>query len=481
MTSIYNEPNGKPSSIGTQFNTFKWDRKSLIEAKEKAVFSQMASMINQPKHMGKEIKLYHYLPLLSSANINDQGIDATGASTAMKATIKIIAAFGNGTTATADGENIYTTKYAVGEASTGGAATTAAKARALDIMTKELGLVGADYNAAKTKAVAAGYAVIDNIAPVPATGNFYGDSKSIGDISAKFPVLGEEGGRYNRVALKRKELKGTFSKFGFFEEYTKESVDFDTDEELEMHKRRELVNGAYEMNEDALQIDLLNAAGVVRYAGEAVSKATITGEGGKGKLSLLTYADIRRMSIDLTNNRCPMKTTLVNGSRLTDTKTIQGARYAYVGSEMQPMLEMMEDDFGKPAFVHAHHYADATKIAEGEIGSIGQMRFIVAPKMLSWAGAGATVTTNPGFRETGGKYDVFPMLIVGDDSFNTIGFQTDGSSNKFKIKHVKPESDISYSEANPFGEKGFTSIKWYYGFLAKRPERILLAQCVAYW
>lgn len=145
------------------------------------------------------------------------------------------------------------------------------------------------------------------------------------------------------------------------------------------------------------------------------------------------------------------------------------------------MFEKMVDDHGQPAFVHAHQYGAATTIAEGEIGSVGQLRLIVAPKMLHWAGAGADVTANEGYRETGGKYDVFPMLIVGEDSFNTIGFQTDGKSSKFKIKHVMPESDISYGAHDPFGEKGFTSIKWYYGFLAVRPERIAVAKVVAEW
>ena len=31
------------------------------------------------KHYGRKIKKYHYLPLLDDRNVNDQGIDATGA------------------------------------------------------------------------------------------------------------------------------------------------------------------------------------------------------------------------------------------------------------------------------------------------------------------------------------------------------------------------------------------------------------------
>ncbi len=72
------------------------------------------------------------------------------------------------------------------------------------------------------------------------------------------------------------------------------------------------------------------------------------------------------------------------------------------------------------------------------------------------------------------------MLVVGDESFTTVGFQTDGKSVKFKIKHSKPGSPESYAN-DPYGETGFMSIKWYYGFMALRPERIAVVKTIAEW
>ena len=54
-----------------------------------------------------------------------------------------------------------------------------------------------------------------------------------------------------------------------------------------MHITREMVMGANEMTEDLLQIDLLNAAGVVRFGGAATSTATVSGNTGSVS-SLLT-------------------------------------------------------------------------------------------------------------------------------------------------------------------------------------------------
>ena len=312
---------------------------------------------------------------------------------------------------------------------------------------------------------------------VIADGNLYGSSKDVGSITTKLPTLTENGGNVNRVGFKRLELEGTLEKFGFYSDYTQESLDFDTDAELEMHVTREMVVGASEITEDMLQVDLLTNAGTIRFGGVATATNQITGEGAN--ISLITYEDLMRLDIDLDNNRTPKQTKIITGTRMTDTKTISSARYMYIGTELQPMIEKMTDHFGNQAFISVEKYAAGTTVAMGEIGTVGRFRIIVNPEMQHWAGAGATETAaNAGYRATAGKYDVYPMLVVGDESFTTIGFQTDGKSVKFNIKHSKPGSPESYAN-DKYGEKGFMSIKWYYGFMVLRPERLAVCKTVA--
>ncbi len=114
----------------------------------------------------------------------------------------------------------------------------------------------------------------------------------------------------------------------------------------------------------------------------------------------------------------------------------------------------------------------------GEIGTVYQFRIIEVPEMLHWAGVGANEGVNPGFRVTGGKYDVYPMLVIGDESFVTIGFQTDGKTVKFSVLTKMPGRETA-DRNDPYGETGFSSIKWYYGILIQRPERIGLIKTVA--
>ena len=404
----YNAPyEGDKSSIdGTgsnQMNTFTYLKKAIITARREQYFMPLASVVNIPKHFGKAVKVYEYVPLLDDRNINDQGIDAAGLTIA--------------------------------------------------------------------------------------NGNLYGSSRDIGTIAGKLPTLTENGGRVNRVGWTRLSREGSIHKFGMFYEFTKESIDFDTDDMLMDHLSRELTNGATQLTEAVLQSDLLAAASTVLFAGAAVSDGTITGEitPAAGPVpaipaSTVTYKNLMRLDQILTDNRTPTQTTIITGSRLIDTKVIGATRVMYVGNELVPLLKAMTDLFGNKAFIEVQHYGDAGTLMNGEIGSIDKFRIIQVPEMLHWAGAGAPVVDNPGYRSSnvggGEKYDIYPMLVVGDDSFATIGFQTDGKTVKFSVMTKMPGRETA-DRNDPYGETGFSSIKWYYGILIKRPERLALIKTVA--
>lgn len=319
-------------------------------------------------------------------------------------------------------------------------------------------------------------------------GNLYGSSRDIGTINGKMPVLTENGGRVNRVGFTRLMREGSIAFFGFFTEFTRESLDFDSDSGLMKHLSRELINGATQLTEAVLQKDLLNSAGTILYSGGAVSKETITGEeevvgGATIPASVVTYKNLMRLDKILNDNRTPKQTQVITGSRLIDTKTIMGGRVAYIGSDLSIVIRGMTDLFDNPAFIAIQHYADAGTILNGEIGSVGPFRFVEVPEMLHWAAAGAVVDDNPGYQsslDAGGdeRYDVFPIFVVGGDSFSTIGFQTDGKSFKFNIITKMPGNETA-DRNEPYGQTGFSSISWYYGLLVKRPERLGLILSVA--
>jgi len=398
MAQLYKAPPGTPSTIGTQFNTHYWDRRSLIDVAKEMFFSPLADVRSMPQHYGKELKVFYYIPMLDDRNVNDQGIDAAGV------------------------------------------------------------------------IVAPGVAM-------------YGSSKDVGTISSKMPTLTESGGRVNRVGFTRIERAGTLQEHGFFTEFTADSLTFDTDSELYGRLSREMLEGANEITEDLLQVDLLSAAGTVSYGGVAIADAQVTGEGANP--SVVTYMDLKKLQIVLDDNRTPKMTKIIKGSTMVDTMTINASRIMYIGSELQITVESMVQVIGGvniPAFIPVNKYAAAANILHGEIGTVGNFRIVVVPEMMNWTGMGAAATgANLGYADNGANYNIYPMLVVGDGSFATVGLQGSGkkgSKQKFKIIVKKPGTDMATIQ-DPYGKIGFSSITFFHGFISLRPERLAVIKTVA--
>lgn len=85
----------------------------------------------------------------------------------------------------------------------------------------------------------------------------------------------------------------------------------------------------------------------------------------------------------------------------------------------------MKDLHDNPAFISAEHYAAGSTLAVGEVGQLGQFRLIVNPRMFKWSGGGAAIADadRGSFYNDGSRYDVFPILVVGDEAFVTITFK----------------------------------------------------------
>ena len=356
---------GTNSTVGTQYNLFKYNKQAVIEATKKQFFGQMSGVLNQPKHFGKTVKKYLYVPILDDRNSNDQGIDAAGAA----------------------------------------------------------------YD----------------------DGNIYGSSKDIGIMGTKMPILSEEGGRVNRVGMTRLDLEGSIENFGIFEEWTRDSMNFDTDDKLMTHLYREAGRAAGELNEDKLAIDLYNAAGIVVYAGGGTDLTTT--------VKPCEYDELELMDKTLTENYCPMDTQIIDGSRNIDTKTVDGARYAHCSIDSRLSLQKMKDSFGEKAWTPARMYAAGGTLATGEKGAIEATRFIEVPEMPTTLGG------------TGDTEIIHPILFIGSGSFTQIGFQSNGKSTKLEIITKKPSRETA-DRNDPYGKKGFYSINWWSGVLVERPEWI---------
>ena len=410
--------NPATSSLGAQINDKFWSKVAVKEARKKRVFSQLGDKLVQPKNYGDTLVKYHELPIIHKLNINDQAIDANG--------VRLV-------------KNKW---YAYDSA---GAMTGDANGYA----TKEL---------AKTAAGATGSIKSGN-------GNLYGGDTDFAVIKGSFPSLNEEGGKVNAVGMKRLVLEAKVTEFGFHVPFTKKMLDMDTETGLLARISREVGEAQGEIREKQIAAGLLSASEINRVLSGSAS--TIAEMGAADKVS---FTDIRGMEQSLKLARSPKQTKMIDGSTKIGTVVIGAGYAAYVGQELLPVLEDMVHA-GINVWKPVESYAAAGTIMEDEIGKVSSTRFIEVEDMIKYGGAGASSTD--GVNDTdvanmyvsSGKYDVFPILYVGSDSFGTIGFDGDVA----RVNTVMPTAD---AHNDPYGKKGVVAISWFHGILIYRNERI---------
>lgn len=311
-----------------------------------------------------------------------------------------------------------------------------------------------------------------------ANGNLYGSSRGAGFIAGKLPDLSENSEKVNKVSFSRKEVRGSIQNRGFYFDWSKDEMNFDSDPMLKQHITTEAVRGANQINEDVLAIELINAAGINYFAGDATSVATID------QTSVPTLKDLIRLDTELDNNKCPRDTKVITGSRMIDTKVVAGARYMFISPDSKmDFMSIKALNGTDDAFVPIEQYQGASgsakhiKTIHGEIGKVGPFRLVVLPKMVRHSdaadnAAGAAWTTNAtndDFRNDGTKFEAYPCLIVGSECFTHIGFEFGaGTKGKFKVTTKMPEE--LRTKENPYAKTGMTVVEFWNGVLVERPD-----------
>ncbi|MCF6330295.1 MAG: N4-gp56 family major capsid protein [Sulfurimonas sp.] len=235
-------------------------------------------------------------------------------------------------------------------------------------------------------------------------GNLYASSRSVGIIEGRLPDLTETSERANKVNFSRKEVRGSIKNRGFFFEFSKDEMNFDTDKMFKQHVTTEALRGASQINEDILGIELIDKAGVVFNAGSGQDR-TLDGSNTDDSdlltidnTSVPNIRDLIRLDIELDNNKCPRDTKVIVGSNYVDTKTIASARYMFISPDVKmDFMSIKALNGADDAFIPLNKYEGESgnkkyiKSIHGEIGAVGPFRIIVHPKMVIGEGEGALI------------------------------------------------------------------------------------------
>ena len=412
---------GTDATSGSNVRVDYFDRAAIKVAVEDLIYGRFVDGRTQERNSGKTFKISRFNHILRDANSNNQGLDG-------------------------DGKVIGNTSWIFNNIAYADQATADAAKATYDATPEGIAAIANNVEPKVIQVVNGG-------------GNLYGSSRNVGDVVSGMPLLKEGGDRVNRVGVTRENFQTTLVRRGNFDEYTDE-VELFSDQNMVMEYKSKLARLAIEVRDDDTQLGMLGAAGVRFYQGTATSIATIGNGDEDGRI---TYDFSRKIVKRLKKNLAMKNTSMITGSTKYGTARVNSAYYAIVGPDVTYDLESI------PEYKSVEDYGYASNLAAKEVGAMHETRYIETTRAMMYEGEGSTVGTSNGMAETGGKYDVHPVLYPTKGSYATVGLQGAGGI-KFKAK-----APGAATTEDPYGIKGLHSYNYFWAGIALQPEKLLVA------
>ena len=455
ITSNFNDGGTTSNTIDRQF-TPEFVTKAVVEMPaRKRFFSNRSNKVAMPKNHGDTLTKEVKLPMLHKDNMVDGGVDTSVASIIKNEYARVVSATG-----------IVVQRYNM------------ENYLASDADVTDHAVLDTARTAARDAAVAAlaGGEEVKSTA-----GSILNGAAGYATSTGPLVELPEEGGVINLLNSSSKLVSAKITFHGVASKYTVRSVNLDSRKGQVATKIKDLSRAVIEIKEMQVQNSVLAAAELNMMPSTA--NAAVVDMADLDGIDTLTYDALTAFEQELQRDDVPMDTEILTGVALIDTVTVEDAYIAYVNREAIPVLRRITGPGGALVWNEKSKYAAGTTLLEGEQGSIGSFRFVVVPDLQVYRGGGVEVALdNTGdagdaanaatqaaayktVKTDGTFYDVFPMVVVGDDSYSITGFGGESTS----AKHIMPKADV---HNDIYGEVGGVSAKWSYGFLPYRPERI---------
>lgn len=184
---------------------------------------------------------------------------------------------------------------------------------------------------------------------------------------------------------------------------------------------------------ETLRYNVLKACTNVFYANSVAARTSIS--------TALTRADQRKIVRALERQEAQFITNIVKSTPSFNTESILPAYAAVTHVDLTSDIRTLQ------GFTSVADYGSMPKW-ETEIGSCEDVRYLKSTIFTPYAGGGAATST---MLATGGKADVYPVMIFGKDAYGTIALKGKYAITPIVINPVPSKSD-------PLGQRG--SVSW---------------------
>jgi N4-gp56 family major capsid protein len=253
---------------------------------------------------------------------------------------------------------------------------------------------------------------------------------------ANAPVALTEGVTPAGKTLTKVDINVTMKQFGDFVEITDQVMDLHDDPVL---KETQMILG--EQAGQMLEIDRWNTikAGTNVYYSNGVARSAVN--------TPVTVALIRRARKGLKRQDAKEIASVLKSSPAWGTISVKPAYITVGHTDLQTDLEALS------GFKNIEDYAGTTPY-EGEIGALGNNRFVLSTLFASFPNAGGTAGGT--VESTGGtNADVYPMVTMGRDAWACVPLKGRAAITPTVVNPVPSASD-------PLGQRGSAGWKAYH-------------------
>jgi len=178
----------------------------------------------------------------------------------------------------------------------------------------------------------------------------------------------------------------------------------------------------------------------------------------------VSLAKLRAVVRGLEKQKAMRITKILDGSVNYATKPVE-ACWVVTGH-----TDLENDVRELPGFIPAAEYGSRQTLHKYELGSVENLRFILSPDLGpitdaggAFAGSGTNMVST-----SGTSADIYPMIVIGRDSYGTVPLRGKGAVSPSIIKPG------TISAADPLGQRGY--IGWKTWFTAVRLNELWMAR-----
>lgn len=209
---------------------------------------------------------------------------------------------------------------------------------------------------------------------------------------------------------------------------------------------------------ELLTWDILRGGTAVSYGGGKTTRGAVD------KTAVLTPGLQRQVTTKLQVDKAKMLTQVMASSELYETYAIEASYVGITHTNMKPTIRQLGKGAGygdNEGFVPTSRYGQMRTISNYEVGNYEDVRYVASPDLPGFLGKGAAMAQadEDDWHGTGAsgskKYDVYPTLVLGRDSFGCIVLAGYGAI-KPSVLLPKPRG------GDPLGQRGSSGWKMWF-------------------